>query len=175
MTIMDTVLCNDPEARRLALEALEECTDLQAFRRRCLQVLLNSFVLAKADEARGAPYGERSPERANSRNGYRKRGLLASAGDVRVRIPKPRTGTFFPEDLIERYCRADRALVAAVAEMYVMGISTRKVEAAAGAVQRRPIKTAPPIVARSSLDALETEPAPRWSKRLEPLHPSRAI
>ena len=37
-----------------------------------------------------------------------------------------------PEDLIERYCRVDRALVAAVAEMYVMGISTRKVEAVAG-------------------------------------------
>ena len=78
--------------------------------------------------------GERSPGRTNSRNGYRERGLLTPAGDIRVRIPKLRTGTFFPEDLIERYCRADRALVAAVAEMYVLGISTRKVEEVAGAL-----------------------------------------
>ena len=118
MTVMDTVLCNDPEVKRLALAALEECTDLQAFGRRCLEILLNSLVSAKADEACGAPYGERSPGRTNSRNGYRERGLLTPAGDIRVRIPKLRTGTFFPEDLIERYCRADRALVAAVAEMY---------------------------------------------------------
>ncbi len=134
MTVMDTVLCNEPEVKRLALAALEECTDLQAFGRRCLEILLNSLVSAKADEACGAPYGERSPGRTNSRNGYRERGLLTPAGDIRVRIPKLRTGTFFPEDLIERYCRADRALVAAVAEMYVLGISTRKVEEVAGAL-----------------------------------------
>ena len=103
MTVMDTVLCNEPEVKRLALAALEECTDLQAFGRRCLEILLNSLVSAKADEACGAPYGERSPGRTNSRNGYRERGLLTPAGDIRVRIPKLRTGTFFPEDLIERY------------------------------------------------------------------------
>ncbi len=96
MTVVDTVLCNDPEVKRLALEALEECTDLQAFGRRCLEILLNSLVSAKANEACGAPYGERSPERTNSRNGYRERGLLTSAGDIRVGIPKLKTGTFFP-------------------------------------------------------------------------------
>ena len=95
MTVMDTVLCNEPEVKRLALAALEECTDLQAFGRRCLEILLNSLVSAKADEACGAPYGERSPGRTNSRNGYRERGLLTPAGDIRVRIPKLRTGTFW--------------------------------------------------------------------------------
>ena len=134
MTVMDTVLCNDPEVKRLALEALEECTDLQSFGRRCLEILLNSLVSAKADEACGAAYGERSPERTNSRNGYRERSLLTSVGNLKVRIPKLRTGAFFPEDVIERYCRVDRALVAAVAEMYVLGISTRKVEEVAGAL-----------------------------------------
>ena len=94
MTVMDTVLCNEPEVKRRALAALEECTDLQAFGRRCLEILLNSLVSAKADEACGAPYGERSPGRTNSRNGYRERGLLTPAGDIRVRIPKLRTGTF---------------------------------------------------------------------------------
>ena len=134
MTVMDTVLFNDPEVKGLALEALEECTDLQAFGRRCLEILLNALISAKADEACGAAYGERSPERPNSRNGYRERSLLTSVGDLKVRIPKLRTGAFFPDDLIERYCRVDRALVAAVAEMNVMGISTRKVEEVAGAL-----------------------------------------
>lgn len=134
MTAMDTVLCNDPEVKRLALEALEECTDLQAFGRKCLEIMLNGLISAKADEACNADYGERDPERTNSRNGYRDRSLFTSVGDLKVRIPKLRTGTFFPEDVIERYCRVDRALVAAVAEMYVMGISTRKVEEVVGAL-----------------------------------------
>lgn len=134
MTVMDTVLFNDPEVKGLALEALEECTDLQAFGRRCLEILLNALISAKADEACGAAYGERSPERSNSRNGYRERSLLTSVGDLKVRIPKLRTGAFFPDDLIERYCRVDRALVAATAEMYVLGISSRKIEEVAGAL-----------------------------------------
>lgn len=87
---------------------------------------------AKADEACNAAYGERDPERSNSRNGYRPRRLVTQAGELSLRIPKLRSGSFFPEDVIERYCRVDRALVACVAEMYVMGVSTRKVEAVAG-------------------------------------------
>ena len=129
---MDTVLFNDPEVKGLALAILEECTDLREFGRRMLELLANAAMSAKADEACNAPYGERDEGRVNSRNGYRERGLATSVGDVTLKIPKLRTGTFFPEDLIERYCRVDRALVAAVAEMYVMGISTRKVEAVAG-------------------------------------------
>lgn len=97
-----------------------------------LELLANAAMSAKADEACNAPYGERDEGRVNSRNGYRERGLSTAAGDVTLKIPKLRRGSFFPEDLIERYCRVDRALVAAVAEMYVMGISTRKVEAVAG-------------------------------------------
>ena len=92
----------------------------------------DAAMSAKADEACNAPYGERDEGRVNSRNGYRERGLSTAAGDVTLKIPKLRRGSFFPEDLIERYCRVDRALVAAVAEMYAMGISTRKVEAVAG-------------------------------------------
>ncbi len=132
MPAMDTLLFNDPEVKGLALAILEECTDLQAFGRRMLELLANAAMSAKADEACNAPYGERDEGRVNSRNGYRERGLSTAAGDVTLKIPKLRRGSFFPEDLIERYCRVDRALVAAVAEMYVMGISTRKVEAVAG-------------------------------------------
>lgn len=131
MTTMDTVLCNDPEVKRMALSALEECCDLQAFGRKMLEIMLNAAMSAQADAACNASYGERTPERENSRNGYRPRRLVTQAGELSLRIPKLRTGTFFPEDVIERYCRVDRALVAAVAEMYVMGISTRKVESVA--------------------------------------------
>lgn len=132
MTTMDTLLCNDPEVKRMALAALEECCDLQAFGRKVLEAVLNAAMSAKADEACNAAYGERDPERSNSRNGYRPRRLVTQAGELSLRIPKLRSGSFFPEDVIERYCRVDRALVACVAEMYVMGVSTRKVEAVAG-------------------------------------------
>ena len=121
MPAMDTVLFNDPEVKGLALAILEECVDLREFGRRMLELVANAAMSARADEECGAAYGERSPERTNSRNGYRERGLATSVGDVTLRIPKLRSGSFFPDDLIERYCRVDRALVAAVAEMHVMG------------------------------------------------------
>ena len=65
---------------------------------------------------------------ANSRNGYRERNLVTCVGDITLRIPKLRSGSFFPEDIVERYQRVDRAVVAAVAEMYATGTSTRKVQ-----------------------------------------------
>lgn len=133
MTMSDTLLFNDPKVKMLAMEAIEESIDFQAFGRRMLELLTNSLISARADEACGAEYKERSPERTNCRNGYRNRRLVTSVGDIELRIPKLRSGTFFPEDLIERYCRIDRALVAAVAEMYVSGVSTRKVESVAEA------------------------------------------
>lgn len=129
MTAMDTLLFNDPGVKAFALKALEECTDLKEFGRRCLEALLNSAMSAQADEACKASYGERTPGRENRRNGYRPRTLLTAAGELSLKVPKLRRGTFFPEDLLDRYSRVDRALVAAVAEMYVMGVSTRKVEA----------------------------------------------
>lgn len=64
----------------------------------------------------------------NQRNGYRERTLLTSVGTITLRIPKLRRGSYFPEDLIERYSRVDKAIVAAVSEMVANGVSTRKVE-----------------------------------------------
>lgn len=67
-------------------------------------------------------------EPGNQRNGYRERKLTTSVGTINLRIPKLRAGSYFPEDLIERYSRADRAVVAAVSEMVTNGVSTRKVK-----------------------------------------------
>ena len=79
MPAMDTLLFNDPEVKGLAFAILEECTDLQAFGRRMLELLANAAMSAKADEACNAPYGERDEGRVNSRNGYRERGLSTAA------------------------------------------------------------------------------------------------
>lgn len=64
---------------------------------------------------------------ANSRNGYRERGLDTCVGRRTPRIPKLRSGSFFPEDVVGRHQGVDRAVVAAVAEMVTNGVSTRKV------------------------------------------------
>lgn len=125
---MDTLLFNNPEVKKAALSALKECVDVQQFGAKMLELLLNNIFSIKADIACGAEYGQRSEARVNSRNGYRERSLITPAGEIHVKIPKTRTGSFFPEDVIDRYCRVDRALIAAIAEMYLCGISTRKVE-----------------------------------------------
>lgn len=70
----------------------------------------------------------------NQRNGYRERTLMTSVGAINLRIPKLRRGSYFPEDLIVRYSRVDRAVIAAVSEMVTCGVSTRKVERVAGAL-----------------------------------------
>ncbi len=64
----------------------------------------------------------------NQRNGYRQRRLTTSAGTITLRIPKLRRGSYFPDDLLVRYSRVDRAVIAAVSEMVICGVSTRKVE-----------------------------------------------
>lgn len=84
--------------------------------------LVNEAMDARADEARGS---------GSRRNGYRERKLATGAGAVNLRIPRLRAGSYFPEDLIERCSRVDRAVVAAVPEMAADGVSTGKVKRAA--------------------------------------------
>lgn len=74
--------------------------------------------------------GLRGPQRGcvNSRSGYRAKWLDTTVGAPDLRAPRLRRGSCFPTDLLERWSRTDRALAAAVAEMYATGTSTRKVE-----------------------------------------------
>jgi len=76
----------------------------------------------------GAGYGEVSPDRVNSRNGYRRREWDTRAGTIELAIPKVRQGTYYPEWLLERRRRAERALATVVATSYLLGVSTRRVE-----------------------------------------------
>jgi transposase-like protein len=75
----------------------------------------------------GAQPYQRSPERTTHRNGHRERLLSTKAGDLEPRIPKLRSGSFFPS-LLEPRRRIERALWAVVMEAYVPGVSTRKVD-----------------------------------------------
>jgi len=75
----------------------------------------------------GAGYGEVTPDRVNSRNGYRRREWDTRAGTVELAIPKLRTGSYFPA-FLEHRRRAERALASVVATSYLLGVSTRRVE-----------------------------------------------
>jgi transposase-like protein len=67
-------------------------------------------------------------EDGTTRNGYRERKLTTCVGEIVMRIPKVRLGTFFPDSIITRYSRTDKAVICAVAEMYATGVSTRKIQ-----------------------------------------------
>jgi transposase-like protein len=97
-----------------------------------LRELLTTFVevlmSAEVDVLCGAEYGERSPERVNTRNGYRHRDFDTRAGTVDLAIPKLRSGSYFPEWLLERRKRAEAALATVVATSYLLGVSTRRMD-----------------------------------------------
>ena len=78
--------------------------------RNLLTTVINALLSAEADAVCGAEYGQASPERVNSRNGYRRRELDTRAGTIDVAVPKLRTGSYFTEWLLERRKRAEAAL-----------------------------------------------------------------
>jgi transposase-like protein len=95
--------------------------------RNALQSVFQALIEAEATAMIGAEPHQRTPDRITQRNGYRDRILTTAAGDLELRIPKLRTGSFFPS-LLERRRRIDQALFAVVMEAYVTGTSTRKVD-----------------------------------------------
>ena len=91
------------------------------------QLVLQRLMEAEADARCGAGLHERSPARVNQRNGYRERTLETRLGRLDLKIPKLRSGSYFPSFLEPRKA-SEQALVAVVQEAYVKGISTRKVD-----------------------------------------------
>jgi putative transposase len=96
--------------------------------RQMLTTFIDALMSAEADAVCGAEYGARSPERTNTRNGYRHREFDTRAGTLEVAIPKLRSGSYFPDWLLERRRRAERALTTVVATCYLLGVSTRRME-----------------------------------------------
>jgi putative transposase len=92
-----------------------------------IQATLQEVLEAEMTEALGAEKGERSESRLGYRSGYYSRFLITRIGKLELRIPQDRQGRFSTE-LFERYQRSEKALVAALVEMYVQGVSTRKVK-----------------------------------------------
>src|SRR5438270_5266805 len=96
--------------------------------RSLLSTFIDTLMSAEADAVCGAPYGTNSAERNNVRNGYRHRDFDTRAGTIDVAIPKLRSGSYFPDWLLERRRRAEAALVSVVATSYLLGVSTRRME-----------------------------------------------
>ena len=111
---------------RLLSEALAEASpDLM---RSLLQTMINALLSADADAVVGAEYGRPSPGRVAQRNGYRHRDLDTRVGTIEVAVPKLRKGTYFPDWLLERRKRAEAALITVVADCYLAGVSTRRMD-----------------------------------------------
>jgi len=98
------------------------------FLRPLVQEVVQQVLEAEMDEAVGAEKGERTPSRQGYRSGYYGRTLVTRVGKLELRVPQDRQGRFRTE-VFERYQRSEKALVGALTEMYVQGVSTRKVKA----------------------------------------------
>jgi putative transposase len=113
-----------------ALEWLRKHLDSEGsdLLREMVRTFAERLMASEVEVLCNAGYGEITPERMNSRNGYRSRQLDTRVGSIDLLIPKLREGSYYPGWLLEPRRRAERALVAVVAECYVRGVSTRRVE-----------------------------------------------
>jgi len=96
--------------------------------RELLTTFINTLMSAESDAVCGAAYGITSPDRVNRRNGYRAREFDTRTGTLELAVPKLRQGSYFPEWLLERRKRAERALTSVVATCYLLGVSTRRMD-----------------------------------------------
>src|SRR5918911_3247927 len=92
-----------------------------------LRWMVEQLMEVEVSELIGAEHGERTPDRATHRNGYRPRRWDTRAGELELRIPKLRQGSYFPSFLEPRR-RSEQALLAVVQQAYVCGVSTRRVD-----------------------------------------------
>jgi putative transposase len=118
-----------PEFRMALLELLRQYQGDRALDvlREGVRLLAEALMELEVSEQVGAGRYERTPERKTYRNGYRERVWETRVGQIPLRIPKLRQGSYFPS-LLEPRRRAERALVSVVQEAYVAGVSTRKVD-----------------------------------------------
>jgi transposase-like protein len=110
--------------KAIFVEALQENDD--AFRR-LLERIVQEMLESDMDETLGAEKNERTANRQGYRSGYYGRTLITRVGKLALRVPQDRQGRFRTE-IFERYQRSEKALVGSLAEMYIQGVSTRKVK-----------------------------------------------
>ena len=118
--------------RKKTKRSLQEIKELigeqEDILRPLISAVLQEILEAEMSEALGAEKSERAEGRLGYRSGYYVRSLITRVGKLELRVPQDRQGRFSSE-LFERYQRSEKALVGALAEMYVQGVSTRKVKA----------------------------------------------
>jgi len=113
----------EQEWKAALLAAVQE----ENFLRPLVEQIVQQLLEAEMDEVLGAEKGERTPSRHGYRSGYYSRTLITRVGKLQLRVPQDRQGRFRTE-VFERYQRSEKALVGALAEMYIQGVSTRKVK-----------------------------------------------
>ena len=115
--------CTLPEEilEQIAVEGMEALPEL-------IRILINEAMRLEREHYLGAGPYERSPERKGHVNGYKSKTLKTCVGEIQFAVPQVRQGHFYP-DALEKGLRSERALTLAVAEMYVQGVSTRRVAA----------------------------------------------
>lgn len=106
-------------------EALENGAD---FLRPLVEQLVQELLESEMDRLLGAEKSERTALRRGYRSGSYSRSLVTRVGKLELKVPQDRQGRFSTE-IFERYQRSEKALVSAMAEMYIKGVSTRKVKA----------------------------------------------
>src|SRR5215471_134642 len=122
------------------------------FLRAAIEVLVQAALEAEMSEAIGAQKGERTETRMSYRSGYYSRSLITRVGTLELRVPQDRMGRFSTE-LFARYQRSEKALVGTLAEMYVQGVSTRKVKAVSEALCGHSFSASSISAINKSLDA----------------------
>ena len=130
------------------------------------QVLLNAAMQIERQKHLGAAPHERTEERTGHANGYKDKTLATRIGQITVAVPQVREGGFYPQSL-ERGTRSERALKLALAEMYVQGVSTRKVAAITEQLCGFAVSSAQVSQAAKELDAT----LDAWRKRPLPACP----
>jgi putative transposase len=126
---MHTMTKGQGKAELVDLKAVRELLAAEEdYVRGALRTWFQAALEAEMTEAIGAAKGERTAGRLSYRSGYYERSLVTRVGTLELRVPQDRAGRFSTA-LFERYQRSEKALVGALAEMYVQGVSTRKVKA----------------------------------------------
>jgi transposase-like protein len=116
------------KSNTVSLSAKELVSGDRDLMKSLMKEALQEVLEAEMTEFLGAAPSERSETRSGYRAGYYHRGLVTRIGKLELRVPRDRSGEFSTA-LFERYARSEKALVAALAQMYVQGVSTRKVKA----------------------------------------------